>query len=201
MVTRFLLIRHATCDPTGVTIAGRAAGIYLNTQGLVEADALARRLVAVRLDAIYASPLERARATAECIARPRGLSVQELGDVTEVHFGDWTGQSLASLDATVEWHHFNTFRSGARIPGGESVAEVQHRALRAVEQLCCRHPGATVAVVSHADIIRPVLAWFAGIPIDLAHRLEIAPASVSILELAEWGPRLVRLNDTGPLHA
>jgi len=77
--------------------------------------------------------------------------------------------------------------------------EVQRRAVTEVESICFRHPGETVAVVSHADVIRATLLHYLGIPIDFYARLEIAPASVTVLERTPDAIRLVKLNDTGRL--
>lgn len=196
-MTRVMLIRHAACDPTGVSLAGRAPGVSLNQRGRREAARLAQRLARVRLDAVYASPLERALETAELLARGRPIDVQPLPEVVELEFGEWTGRPLHELDDDARWNRFNAYRSGTRSPGGESALDVQYRAVSAMERLRCRHPGARVAVVTHADVIRAIVAWYAAVPIDLAQRLDVAPASVSMIELGEWGPRLLCLNDTG----
>src|SRR5690349_20038051 len=118
-MTTFYLVRHGSCDGLGGIIWGRTAGIYLNADGKAEAQQLADSFKHVQLDAIYSSPLERARETAEAIARVTNLEVNERLAFNEIDFGEWSGQSLAALDRDDRWHRFNTQRNITRIPGGE----------------------------------------------------------------------------------
>jgi probable phosphoglycerate mutase len=196
-MTTVLLVRHATCDPVGKSIAGRAEGVHLNAEGEQQARRVAARLREVPVAAIYSSPLERARETAEHIARGRDLRVESFDAVAEIDFGEWTGCALEALAALPAWRRFNSFRSGTRIPGGELIAEVQARAVAGLASLRDRHPDGTVAVVSHADVIKAALAYYLGTPLDLMQRLEVAPASVSAVALDAEGVRILALNDRG----
>ena len=198
-MTTFLLIRHAYCDPVGVAIAGRAPGVHLNDRGLAEADALGTRLSALRITAVYSSPLERSVETAAAIAREQHLRVETAPGLLEINFGEWTGKRLAELDQLPEWKTFNRYRSGTRIPGGETMAEVLVRALAEMTRIRAAHPDANslVAVVSHGDVLRALIAHFLGIPSDLFQRIELSPASVSVLALEQYGPRLLLMNSIG----
>jgi len=198
-VTTFLLVRHATCDPVGRSLAGRTSGVTLNDAGRAEAERLAERLAGVRVAAIYTSPLQRARETAAAVAARTGAPVRPHEPFGEIDFGEWTGRTFAELAPDPRWQRFNTFRSGTRVPGGELMLEAQARAVAAVHALAAAHAGETVVVVSHADVIKAVVAYFAGIPLDLTHRLEVSPASVSVLALDDEGARVLGLNDTGAL--
>jgi broad specificity phosphatase PhoE len=184
-MTNFLLIRHAQCDHVGKSIAGRLPGIHLNEAGRWAAERLADRLDGVALAGLYSSPLERAVETARPIGLRQQLPVQTLEELNEIDFGDWTGRPLAELDQLPDWRHFNSFRSGSRIPGGENMAEVLSRALQAIDRLRRLHPdsGETIGVVSHGDVLRLLIAHALGSSPDLMQRLELSPASLSILEL------------------
>jgi probable phosphomutase (TIGR03848 family) len=197
-MTTFLLIRHAHCDPIGRSIAGRAPGVHLNAQGRAAATALGERLSSIAIKAVYSSPLERARETATPMALRLGLEVENAPGLLEVDFGHWTGRTLAELHGIPEWKAFNSFRSGTRIPGGENMAEVLARALQEIERIQRAHSASTdlVAVVSHGDVLRVLIAHYLGIPVDLFQRLEVSPASVSVLSLEPYGPRVLRLNST-----
>jgi probable phosphoglycerate mutase len=190
-----LLIRHATTDWVGRHFAGWIPGISLNEQGRGQAQALAERLVGTPLVAVYSSPLERAQETAAAIAAPHGLAVETVEAVGEVHCGDWTGQSIEELRQTELWRRLHLYPSGTRFPGGESMFEAQARMVAALDQLRTVHPGAIVAVVSHADPIKAAVAYYVGLHLDLCQRLAIGAASITELSFTPFGPRLLRCND------
>lgn len=193
-MTTFLLIRHAAGDHVGKTIVGRSPGVHLNELGRRQADRLAEQLSAEPVQAIYSSPLERARETAEPIARRLGLEVRTADEITELDFGDWTGRSLDELAADPTWQRFNTFRSGTRIPGGELMQEVQTRIVSYIERLRTESPEGSIALVSHGDVIRGAVAYYLGMPLDLLLRLEISPASVTAIAIAGEGPQVLYVN-------
>jgi len=195
-MTTFLLIRHGMTDAVGKTITGRLPGVHLNKTGQRQADGLPSRLKRWKIDAIYSSPLERALETAAPAARKLGLKVMMSEALSEVDFGEWSGRSLAELDQLPEWRLYNTFRSGTRAPGGELATEVQTRMVEQLTRYSRQHPDQIVGVFSHADAIRLALVHFLGMPIDLMHRIEIRPASISIVRLAEWGPQVLLLNES-----
>ncbi len=187
------------CDPVGHRLAGRAPGISLNGVGLAQAESLGQRFTGADIAAVYTSPLERARETAAGIATVVNRTAIDLAGLNEIDFGAWTGCSFAELQPLPEWQRFNLQRSTTRIPGGELMLEAQTRAVAAIENLRERHPAETVVAVSHSDVIKSVLAHYCGIPLDNLIRIEIAPASVSILALEPWGDRILRINHTGDM--
>jgi probable phosphoglycerate mutase len=193
-MTRFLLIRHAAIDGLGSRIAGREPGRMLNAEGRAQALSLAEALARRAVDALYSSPQPRAVETAEAIGRGLGLAAPIAAELDEVDFGNWTGKSYAELDLVPLWRSFNDLHSSTRIPGGELLIEVQARAVALLGELQQRHPGQTVALVSHGDVIRVALAHQLGIAIDFIMRFDIAPASISALELHERGPRVLCVN-------
>jgi probable phosphoglycerate mutase len=193
-MTTFLLIRHGMTDAVGKAITGRLPDVHLNEAGRRQADDLPSRLKRWKIDAIYSSPLERALETAAPAARKLGLKVMMSEALSEVDFGEWSGRSLADLDQLPEWRLYNTFRSSTRAPGGELATEVQTRMVEQLTRYSRQHPDQIVAVFSHADAIRLALVHFLGMPIDLMHRIEIRPASISVVRLAEWGPQVLLMN-------
>jgi len=198
-MTRFLLIRHASTGFKTEMIAGWMSGVHLNETGKQQAEELGVRLAPARVAAIYSSPLERAQETAEPIARLSGLDVMLRERLGEVRCGDWTGATFNELQHMPDWKRFEAFRSSVRIPNGETMVEVQARVAAELLELEKMHLGSTVAIVTHGDVIRCAVAHFAGIPIDLSLRLQIDSASISIIELGEWGPRISKLNATAKL--
>jgi probable phosphoglycerate mutase len=113
--------------------------------------------------------------------------------------GDWEGMTIQELHQREDWRRFNAFRSGVRAPGGELMLETQTRMVRQLDALREQHPGECIAVVSHADPLRASLAHFLGLPLDLILRFEISPASVSVVELSDWAPRILCINETGDI--
>lgn len=198
-MTKFLLIRHATTDAMGKSLSGRQPGIHLNEQGKLEAAALANRLSAFKISAIYSSPLERAIQTATPIAGLQNLICNVTNDFQELDFGSWTNKPFSELGDDEVFKRFNVFRSGTRIPGGEMMQEAQCRIVRGLERLTNDHPGETVAVVSHSDMIKAAIAFYTGMHLDLMQRLEVSPASVSIIDVYPDFSSLQLLNHSGNL--
>lgn len=196
-MTTLLLIRHATCDPVGSVLSGRTPAVHLNAEGRAQAKALAVRLAPLSLDAVYSSPLERTMQTAEAIAAGRGLPVETMEELLELDFGRWTGRRFTELGGDDEWRRWNTLRSIARIPDGEAMLEVQTRALRALGRVVERWPDGRCAVVSHGDLIRATIAYLLGVPTDLMLRIEIRPASASVVEISPDHVRVTCVNHTG----
>jgi probable phosphoglycerate mutase len=200
-MTVLLLIRHAHTDTAGKRLTGWARGVHLNERGRREAAALSDRLDGIPIRAIYSSPLERCRETAAPLARRLGLSVAARRGLLEVDYGDWTGRAIASVRRSKLWRVVQHTPSRIRFPGGESLLEVQTRAVAEIERIALAHPDDLVAVVTHADVVRLALAHFLGMPLDGLQRLVVDPASVSVIGLGDGSTRLLKVNDTGDLAA
>jgi probable phosphoglycerate mutase len=190
-----LLIRHAMTDAVGVRLTSRLPGVHVSAAGLAQLDPLHSRLRGVPLAAIYSSPLERTMTTADAVARGRGIPVRVLESMNEVDFGDWTGLTFAELDRLPAWRRFNEARGGAPVPNGETADDVQRRVMGALGWLAAAHAGETVAVVSHGDVIRNAVLAVATTPLDLWHRFEISPASITTLVYENGQPRLLTVNE------
>lgn len=190
-MSTFLLIRHGDTDVVGKRITGRLPGIHINKQG----EEQARRLVRLQADAIFSSPLERAIETALPLSEHLGLKTEVSEAFSEVDFGDWSGLTLAELDALPGWKIFNQFRSSFRLPGGELMLEVQRRVVDELARLTKQYLEKTVAVFSHADVIKAAVSHYMGAPLDLMHRIEIHPASVTRVQLLDWGAKVFSVNE------
>jgi probable phosphoglycerate mutase len=153
----------------------------------------------VTIDAIYASPLERAMETARPLAADRNLAIETRIGLGETMTGEWIGRSVEELKQTDEWKSFLAHPGRVRIPGGETAAEVQARMVAEIESIRQAHPKGIVAVVSHADPIKITVAHYLGLDLDYLNRLVVSPASVTMLRLGDHGARLLRLNDTGTI--
>ncbi len=197
-MTEILLIRHAENEwvQTG-KLAGRMPGVHLNDYGKAQAAALGERLHDVKLYALYSSPMERARETAEAIAahHPK-LTIQTLEGVNEMQFGAWQGQEIRTLARRKMWRAVQGIPSRAHIPEGETFRQAQARAVDAIEWLAQQHPRERVAVASHSDIIKLIMAHYLGMHLDHFQRLRVATASISTLHLGPFHAIAAGLNDT-----
>jgi probable phosphoglycerate mutase len=199
-MTTLVLVRHATTAATGTRLGGRT-GTVLDEPGRAQAQAAAARLEQVPLKAVYASPLPRTMETAQIVAAPHRLEVHTDDGLLEVEYGAWTDRPLKPLTKTKRWPVIQQRPSLVSFPEGESIRAAQLRAVDAIENIVARHRRAAVAVVSHADVIKAVVSFYLGQPLDLFQRLVVSPASVTVLHLSAEGgqPALLRFNDDGPL--
>jgi probable phosphomutase (TIGR03848 family) len=200
-VTTVLLIRHGHTDTAGKRLTGWERGIHLNEHGHRQAEGLVARLEGVPIAAIYSSPLERCRETAAPLSAARRLPVTVRRPLLEVDYGGWTGRTIASLRRTKLWRVVQQTPSAVTFPDGESLLGVQARAVAEIDALAAAHGTETIAVVTHADVVRLALANYAGMHLDAFQRLVVEPASVSVVVVGSGSPRLVKVNDTGDLGA
>jgi probable phosphomutase (TIGR03848 family) len=202
-VTLVLLVRHGLTGATGSVLAGRTPGIPLDDRGRDQATALASRLASVPLDAIVTSPVQRCRETADAIAAARNghpVAVADDEQFAEVGYGDWTGKPLRRLARDPLWRAVQAHPSAVRFPGadGEAMADVQHRAVRAIRDWNARlGPGAVYLICSHGDVIKSVIADCLGMHLDLFQRVSVDPCSLSVIRYTPLRPFLLRMNDTG----
>ena len=205
-----ILVRHGrTTANTSGTLAGRLPGVRLDETGAGQAVRTGERLAVVPLAALVTSPLERCRQTAKGIlsrqtAEPvrragPGSRLQADKGLTECDYGDWQGKALKDLAKEALWKVVQTQPSAAVFPGGESMQAMQARAVAAVRRHDARveaehGPGAVWAAVSHGDVIKSVLADALGMHLDLFQRINVDPASVSIIRYTPSRPYVLATN-------
>ena len=196
--TLVLLVRHGQTPTTGKLLPGRAAGLHLADAGIAQAKAAAERIgTLAKVDAVYASPLERARETAAPIAHALGQKVRVDKGLLECDFGDWTGAELKKLMKLPEWNTVQRAPSTFRFPNGESFLEMQTRMVSTIDRLRGAHPGGVVVCVSHADPIKAAVAHAMGTHIDLFQRIVISTCSISAIAYSAGGPIVLNVNSTG----
>jgi probable phosphoglycerate mutase len=199
-LTTFYLVRHATNPWVGHALAGDRPGLHLDDAGRRQAEELADRFEPVPIDAIYSSPLERAVETIQPLADRRALPIQRRPRLIEVGANAWVGRRFEDLESDDVWKRYNAFRSSTRaLGGGELMTEIATRIVDELEELRERHPGGRCVLVSHGDVIKVAVAHYSGVPIDLMQRIEISPASASVIRLGQRGVHILAVNDTGSL--
>src|SRR5260370_40425598 len=134
-MTVFHLLRHGEHRLAGRVLPGRMPGVGLSERGRAEIAAVAERLAGEGVAARFASPLQRTRESAEIIAARLGLPITFHDDLIELDFGEWTGATFDSIRADPRWQAWRTQRSLARIPGGESMRQVQRRIVEALMEV------------------------------------------------------------------
>jgi probable phosphomutase (TIGR03848 family) len=198
-VATLLLVRHGLTEMTGPVLAGWTPGVHLNERGRTQAAELAARLEPVSLDLVVSSPLERCRETAQAVLAGRdGIQLRTDDRLGEVKYGDWTGRPLEELAKEDLWKVVQAHPSAARFPGGEAMADAQHRAVAAVREWNDGlKPDATFLVCSHGDIIKSIVADALGLHLDQFQRIQADPASLTVIRYTELRPFVVRVNDNG----
>ncbi|HZL15573.1 MAG TPA: MSMEG_4193 family putative phosphomutase [Verrucomicrobiae bacterium] len=198
-MTTVLLLRHGLTALTGPILSGWTPGLHLDERGRAQVASLGERIRAVPLAAIVSSPLERCRETAEAVIAGRQpappLHVDErLG---EVHYGSWTGRPFTELTKDPLWRVVQAHPSAAVFPDGEGLAAMAARAAEAVRDWNERlGPDAMYALVSHADVIKSLIADALGLHLDGYQRIMVDPASLSVIQYTPLRTFVVRVNDS-----
>lgn len=197
-----ILLRHGRSTAnTAKVLAGRTPGVELDATGREQAAAVARELASVGLVQIVSSPVLRCRQTADAVSATTGLAVSEVAGLSECDYGDWSNRPLKELAEEPLWRTVQQRPSAAAFPGGESLRQMSARAVAAIAEVDARitaenGPAAVWLAVSHGDPIKAVLADALGIHLDGFQRINVDPASLSLVSLHEGQSRLVALNRT-----
>lgn len=200
-----ILVRHGrtTANASGI-LAGRTPGVRLDETGVGQAQRAGERIAAVPLAAIVTSPQERCRQTAKALAaaHPEAPAIVREKGLAECDYGEWQGRPIKELAKEKLWQTVQRQPSAAVFPGGESMVTMQHRAVSAVRridaQVEAEHgTGAVWVAVSHGDIIKSLLADALGMHLDLFQRINVDPASVSIISYTADRPYVLATNTHG----
>jgi len=200
--TRLLLVRHAQAsEETRGRCHGRLdAG--LSPAGHLQAQTLARALRAADLAAVYTSPSRRAVQTATPLAAAHAMTPIADERLHEIDFGELEGRRYEDIERTHPdlYREWMTTPTSVRFPGGESYRHLRRRALAATGALRARHPGETIALVTHAGVVRALLADCLAMPASAIFRLDVAHAAVSVVDWIDATP-VVRAVNAGGLDA
>lgn len=197
MTTTFFLLRHAAHDNVGRFLAGRSPNVRLGSEGQAQARRLGERMRSEGCHAIYSSPRERCRETAEAVSEACNIKTPGVRqELDELDFGPWSGKTFVELDDDPKWRRWNSERAIAVTPMGESMDDVRRRMCGCMMELTHEFPERRVVLVSHADVIKSAVCHVLGIPADRCFRFEVNPGSISIVEMGERKDRLLLLNET-----
>lgn len=198
MVTRFIIVRHGE---TTWNKEGRYQGQQdtpLSERGREQGGRAARALKDIPIHAVYASPLRRSYETAEMCARYHHLPVQQEPRLLEINHGAWEGRLAREVEEQYpellrQWH---TTVTDVRMPGGETLAEVQQRAMAAIYDIAVRHDGQTVLIAGHDAVNKAVLCRCLDMPLDHFWFIKQDNTCINVLEYQDGRFRIVLLNST-----
>lgn len=199
-----ILLRHGrtAANAQGI-LAGRTRGVRLDETGSQQGSDAADRLAGLRLAAIVSSPMQRCRQTGALVARRQAtpIAVRTDKDLAEVDYGTWAGRPLKELAKEPLWRTVQAHPAGVEFPGGESLASMSARVVRAVRRwdadIETEHgPQAVLVVVSHGDPIKAVLADALGTHLDAFQRIVVDPASLSVIRYTPLRPFVLTMNST-----
>jgi len=193
-VPTIFLVRHGETDWNR---EGRIMGtlpVPLNERGDEQARGVAQALTRYPIAALFSSPVARAVQTARRVSERLGLPITEEAGLTELAMGGWEGRYWNELESDQSRRSLYSHPLEARAPGGETLAEVQKRAVAAIENALAIQNHRPSVFVTHADVVRTVVAHYLNLRITDSQRLRIDHASLTIIELTSTKPYLVMFN-------
>jgi broad specificity phosphatase PhoE len=202
-MTTVVLVRHGRTRANREGVFRGRMDVPLDGVGREQARATGNRLKDRPLAAIYASPLSRARDTAEAVARHHDLKVQVDEAFDNLELGPWTGRRRAEVarEDPDRWRLWVTRPEELRLAGAETLGQVAERSAARLGELVRDHAGEEIVVVAHRAVIKPLLARVLGLASPWFWRFALDPGSVSVLtHLPDRGYTLTLLNETGHLR-
>jgi len=194
-VTRLFFVRHASHDLLNHVLVGRSPDVPLNDAGIEEAHQAAAKLATLGITRVHTSPRQRAVETARILAHSVKVPMQISFALDEIDLGAWTGLSFAELEKDPRWNFWNMMRSLARPPEGESMREVQDRIVAYLARLRADYPGARIALVTHAEVMRTAILHCEGLSLDAYAQVQISPAEIIEVILDEEGARVAAFDE------
>jgi len=199
---RLFVVRHGETEWVRERRFAGSRDIPLTAAGRDQCAAVARALASATVAAVYASPLERARASAEVIAKPHGLPVRIVPAFSEMTFGSWEGLTRDEARASdpEAWAQWRSARHLLKLAGGEPIAEVAARVTAGIEALQAAHDGQTVVLVSHGVVARVIVLGALGLGLDRLWTLDAAPAGITEIEYEPGWATVHRMNTVAHLE-
>ena len=197
----FLRHGHSAANAKDL-LTGRLPGVGLSPEGKHQALALVDRIGAKRIDYLHISPIERCQLTIDPWLRSKNSSAliqYEIVDgLSELDFGKWSGRKLSSLRREKLWKDVQERPSLVTFPDGESFKKAQKRAITAVEEIRSIRGDKTHLIVSHSDTIKLILAHYLDMKLDSFQKLNISPASFTVLQdhKSKVGLRIINSNQS-----
>lgn len=193
-MSRFFLLRHAhsVANEKGI-LAGRKEQIPLSKVGRAQRERLAERFQGAKFDRIISSPIQRCLETIEFL----DTAAEIIPEFQEVDYGLWSGKRMSSLMRNRAWREIHKNPASVRFPNGETLPEVQTRALLGLDGLLKNSSKRqkNVLISTHADVVKVLVLHALGTHLNNIDKIVINNASITILDHTNDGLRVVRVND------
>jgi broad specificity phosphatase PhoE len=193
---KLFAVRHGETDSSRERRFTGSRDVVLSPRGRRQAEAVGRALGGVFMGAVYASPLQRARVSAQAIAAPHKLPVRLAPPFREMTFGEWEGLTRAEV-AVRYAAAYETWRATPHLtvpPGGESLEAVAARVSAALGALLAEHEGQSVVLVSHAIVIRLLVLTALGLGPDRLWSVDASPGGITEIEYQDGWITVHRMN-------
>jgi probable phosphoglycerate mutase len=202
-VLRLFVLRHGETDSSRARRFTGGRDVPLTAAGERQAEAAADALAAIGLDAVYASPLERTRASAEIIAKRSGAPLHIDARFVEMRFGEWEGltRDEAALRTPELYARWRTAPHDVTPPGGEPLAAVAARVADGMAAVQAAHPEGTVALVTHAMVVRLVVLAALGLEAGRLWSVDASPGGLTEIEYRPGWVTVHRMNTLSHLDA
>ena len=198
-MVRVILVRHGETDwNQSRRIQGGGSDTLLNERGKQQSENLTLRLKPEKIQAIYSSPLQRALDTAQAISRYHQLEVEIESSLREIEVGELEGTTVAETGK----HLAQLLTEGSqgealpKMPGGESLTDVQQRGWSTITRLADKHPDGVFVVVSHYVVILTIICSVLNLPLSQIGRFRLGAGSISTIVFDGQATRLVLFNDS-----
>lgn len=197
-MTKLYLIRHGETMWNKEKRTQGIRNIQLSELGKLQARYLAKRLEKENIDVIYSSDLSRAYETAKIVGKHIGKSVRPLPEIREMNFGEWEGLTINEIKRKYQdiYNQWNTTPHIAKIPGAETLIQVQERAMKGVNHIIKENPDKNIVMVSHGAAIKTIIFRLLDIDLSYYRKIRQDNTAINIIDFKEEYNVLVQLNDT-----
>lgn len=202
---RLILVRHGHVDGIDPPMFRGRYELELSEEGRAQLPELSTALEWwLPIAMVATSPRQRAHETASAITKGWGAQPCVETGLDDIDYGNWTGRAHADIarDEPKAWAEWQTVPSRFRFTGGESLLDVQARAVKTTERLLTQSTdGQTLVMVSHDSTIRVLLSYFAGQALEGYRRWRVDPAGLTVVEFKHGAPSIVHVNETSHLRS
>lgn len=197
-VTVLYLVRHGETDWNRENRCQGHIDTELNSEGILQAEAIAQRLAGESIDFIYSSALKRAYTTAQIINDQLSAKLIKNESLNEINFGEWEGLTLEEMKERSDYNydHWRLTPHLATFPGEKSLKNVQDRAIEFVNEIIKKHNGKNILIVSHGGVLKLTILGILGINLEAYNKFFIGNASLSIVVIDNERTYIRTLNDT-----